>query len=280
MKALSMQGRRWLAAVGAALILAGNAVADDPLPRWTLQLPADGPLPFTGIVNLDEAGMAGGPMMYQAPDAAGLIAAIVVHGVIVDSARKIQRNKLIAAANEVVTPYRGVLDGFGHPELRQRVHQRLGIAGGEGELVVESAPMFALTQDEKALVLDNTIVFRGAQAGPQGVYQGVVRVVSDPLKGNAPRGEWLANKGEKLKDACARLVADSIEIALIDARTGADPAAAKPTQRTVRYSEGGTERMERASVVRQQCGRLIIRNLRGHLMSVPTQSAVTDCSPQ
>lgn len=279
MNASTAHPRRWLAAFGAAFILASGAAADDSLPRWTLQFPPDAPLPFTGIVNLDEDGMAAQPITYQAPNAGGVIAAIVAHSLIVDTTRKIQRNKLIAAANEVIAPYRGVLDGFGHPELRQRVHKRLGVEGADGELVVESAPMFALTQDEKAIVLDNAIVFRGTQAGPQGVYQSVLRVVSDPIKGSEPRGEWLANSGEKLKDTCAQLVADSVAMALLDARGSPEPAAAKPTHRTVRYAEGGTERMERATVIRQQCGRLIIRNLRGHLMSVPTQAAVTDCPP-
>ncbi len=33
--------------------------------------------------------------------------------------------------------------------------------------------------------------------------------------------------------------------------------------------EGGTERIERAQVLHEQCGRLMIKTLRGALMSVP-----------
>ncbi|WP_284188350.1 hypothetical protein [Zoogloea oryzae] len=271
--------RRWLAAL-TLMTLAGSSLADEPLPRWSLQLPADAPVQFIGVASLDEDGMAGTPMMYPAPNAGGLVVAILTHSLLVDSARRAQREKLLAAANAVVAPYRGVLDGFGHPELRQRVHRRASpMAADEGELVVESAPMFALTQDEKAIVLDNLITFRGTPAGPQGVYQGIVRVVSDPAKGTEPRSDWLAGGGERLKDECARLVAESIEMALLDARPAGVVAPAPPAQRTVRYDEGGTERMERAVIVRQHCGRLIIRNLRGHLMSVPAKSATASCPP-
>jgi hypothetical protein len=42
----------------------------------------------------------------------------------------------------------------------------------------------------------------------------------------------------------------------------------------VRYNEGGTERMERAQVVSEQCGQLVLRTLRGNLISVPVKSAV------
>lgn len=272
--------RRWLAAAGAALMLAGIARADDSLPRWSLQLPADAPVQFTGMVSLDEDGMEGRAMSYPAANAGGFVVAIIAHSLLVDSARKVQREKLVSAANAVVAPYRPVLDGFGHPELRQRVHRRISRdAGDEGELVVESTPTFAFTQDEKAIVLDNIITFRGAHAGPQGIYQGIVRVVSDPARGAEPRSDWLAGGGERLKDECARLVAESIEMALLDARPAGLVAPTPPVQRTVRYDEGGTERMERAVVVRQRCGRLVIRNLRGRLMSVPTHGATADCPP-
>jgi hypothetical protein len=43
--------------------------------------------------------------------------------------------------------------------------------------------------------------------------------------------------------------------------------------RTVRYRLGGEERMERAQVLSERCDRLLIRNLRGWLMSVPVQCA-------
>jgi hypothetical protein len=52
-----------------------------------------------------------------------------------------------------------------------------------------------------------------------------------------------------------------------DARKPADEGVF----RTVRYQEGGAEKIERAQVLEQQCGRTVLRTLRGWLLSVPAQ---------
>ena len=44
---------------------------------------------------------------------------------------------------------------------------------------------------------------------------------------------------------------------------------AEAPQRTVRYRQGNAERIERAQVLAERCDRLLLRNLRGWLLSVP-----------
>ncbi len=68
-----------------------------------------------------------------------------------------------------------------------------------------------------------------------------------------------------VRAADGKWLAQSIEIALADTpgSVGTEPF------RTVRYPEGGIERMERAQVIRAHCGLLVLRTLRGNLMAVP-----------
>lgn len=45
--------------------------------------------------------------------------------------------------------------------------------------------------------------------------------------------------------------------------------------RTIRYVEGTAEKMERAQLVSEHCGRLVIKTLRGSLMSVPVKASAS-----
>jgi hypothetical protein len=49
---------------------------------WALILPEDEVVEFHGAVNFDRAGGKGGNMMYPAPNAAGLVAGIITHGLL------------------------------------------------------------------------------------------------------------------------------------------------------------------------------------------------------
>jgi hypothetical protein len=66
----------------------------------------------------------------------------------------------------------------------------------------------------------------------------------------------------------------ALRIALDARRLGAMPDA----YRTVRYPQGSSEQIERATLMAQSCDRLVIRNLRGTLMSVPAQDP-QGCQP-
>lgn len=92
-----------------------------------------------------------------------------------------------------------------------------------------------------------------------------IRIVSHAV---APPGEdgelpWLANDGLRLIEESERLLAD---IAIRDSESAPE---ATPLHKTIRYPEGGIERMERGELVSEECDRKLIRTLRGGLLSVP-----------
>lgn len=134
------------------------------------------------------------------------------------------------------------------------------------ERLVESTPVFSLTQDQSAIVLENIISIY-YRAAPTAVYQNIIKVVSQAKAETDLVNFWTANQGEKLKEESTRLFADSLDIALND--MASDAAKDGNPQKTFRYLEGRAEKMERGQLVSERCGRAVIKTLRGGLMSIP-----------
>lgn len=245
---------------------------------WALRLPPLDAVQFHGAVNYDNAGQGPGTMLYPAPGLAGFLVAIATHGVLVSSSLDHKRTEIEIAADKVLDPYQDLLTGYTHKDLMQSALERttlgqdkhlLGTADpASGDWVVESLPVFSMTQDQSALVLENTVAIYRRGTPPQSGYQSTIRVVSDAVEQADLPAYWHA--GRRLREESAALLAQSLDIALTVA-TGSAPAMAAPAAsfRTVRYQEGKKEVMERAQVIKEQCGRSLIKNLRGWLMSIP-----------
>lgn len=248
-------------------------------PPWSLRQPAEGTVLFRGVVNLDAAGTGTAQLMYPAPNAAGLLAAVITHGLLVDSARRSQKDKLQETADRVLAPYQPILEKLSYRELMLGALARITAPGSRRlaepaeapltEVWVESAPVFAITQDQNAIILDNAIIIHA----PRGSYRNTVRVVSSPRKEADPGTAWMADGGRMLKEESERLLAASVDLAMEDARQGGD----SPTRpyKTIRYWEGGEEKMERGQVIDTRCDHVVLRNLRGELMAVPPHPVAT-----
>ena len=259
---------------------ADNAVkVPAPLPRWSLQFPGTGPVVFKGVVNFDEAGVGGGGMLYPAPSAAGLLAAVIVHGLINESSKSAQKTKLQQTADEVLVPYQAVLSTYTHAELARQV-ARAGQADAPvdvatAEWLVESAPVFALTQDQAALVLENAVSVRKPGATGPAVYERVIKVVSSPMVEADPVAYWTRDNGTRLRQVTGELLQESIDLSVsMAAKTLPGNVA---TQKSFRYFEGKVEKVERAGLVVERCARRVLLTLRDALISVPFSSSSGTC---
>jgi len=278
----------WAVLAGPLRVDAQGAAVAVVAPRWTLAEFSDEPVPFQGIASMDGAGSGPGYMVYPVFGLVGAIAALATHAAIVGTTQARQKTKIQQDADKVLDPYRSVLDGFRLPELRQRALAaspdiaiaHMPIAGdmANSEVLVEVVPVFSLTPDAKALVLDETIVVHlGEAAGGEATQ--TVRVISAPRPEADPGLAWNADSGEALKATAATLLAESIGVALAQA---GHPADTKLPFRTLRYSLGDTERMERGQLLEETCARLLMRTLRGGLMYAPHRPGATlppDCAP-
>jgi hypothetical protein len=264
---------------------------------WALRLPEEVLVPFRGVMSFDAAGLGPGgqPLYILGAGVGGLIGVFVqaiAHSAIVNSARNSEKERIQAQADLVLTPYKEVLGVFTTKELLKSSVEKvqnlqaprlLDATQVDGDqLVVKSNPSFWFTQDQKAIILDHEIAIfpsgysdkSSSQENAAAAYKSTVRVVSNPIVTDTPVAFWTETNGDKLKIQSVDLVAKSIEIALAEA---ANPTANDALRfRTVKFKEGEGERIERAQVVSGYCDRLLIRNLRGFLMSVPVDTALAE----
>lgn len=239
---------------------------------WALRSPPSERVAFKGVASMDDVGKPGA-MLYPAPGAAGLIAAIVTHAVIASSAREHEKSEIEKAADKVLEPFEASLASFTQRDLLlgaaavSRHGEPRWLAGSEKaeEWVVASRPVFSMTQDRAALILENDVTLTPPSGKP--VYVNRVRVVSNVQVHPDLAAFWGEGEARALRAESQRLLAASVDIALDDAAAPRLPGAG--TQRTVRYPEGGRQVFERAEVVNEECDRLLLRNLRGWLVSVP-----------
>lgn len=248
---------------------------------WSLRLPKEEAVAYRGLVSMDRAGSQTADMLYVAPNMAGIITAVIAHGLATDLQKNLQKQALQDAADVVLKPYRTVLGGYKHPELMQAALDKTpwggakALAGPEQARgtgwVVESLPFFSMTQDQRALVLDNVVSVYPPGEMSKPVYQSTIRVVSQARMLPDMEKYWKDDAGAALKAESASLLAHSLALALQE--TARPAAADAPAFRTVRYREGEAEKMERAQVLSQACQRQVIRTLRGGLMSVPSAAA-------
>ena len=282
-----------------------DVAATAPARGWAVRVPSVDKVVYRGSVNHDAAGMGTGTMLYPAPSAIGLLAAIITHGVVNASMRESQRNEMQAGADQVLLPFAPVLSAFTNRQLLEAGVQRMATASttrlvapaepAGSAWLIETAPVFSMTQDRRALVLDNVIRLY-APGAIKPAYAQTVRVVaapspeppmtlaapvaasaaSDAAGASAPADDpamtqWLAQRGQQLTLQSVAMFAESLDAAMEEfARPAGDD---KSAHRTFRYAEGGGEKMERAQFVSERCGRVLIRTLRGWLMSIPTDSA-------
>jgi hypothetical protein len=247
---------------------------------WSLRLPKEDKVEYKGVVSFDKAGEGTGTMMYPAgagaAGAVGFLAAIVTHGLIVDNLKDHQKSKIQAQADKVLSPYHTVLDHYTYQELMQAALKLVAFPGNK-ELIgiaeksnakrtIESNPVFSLTQDQRAIIVENVISISNSDAPSNFVYQNTVRVVSPPREESGGTDFWIGNQGEKLKEESTRLLAYSFDLALNDFTS--ELKESHP-QKTFRYFEGETEKMERGELISDMCDRIVIKTLRGWLMSIP-----------
>lgn len=277
--------------LGAAWMLSlanGDAIASEPASAPAVGVKARGlclrgpiaePITFHGALNFDKAGGGPGAMLYPAPGLAGMLVAVATHAAISGGMRESEKQKMRDEADKVLLPYQPALDNYKHQELMLAAFAEMKTAGdkrlvaaagpcAQGDAVVEGLPSFYMTQDQRALILENAISIQGEGAAKP--YEKLIRIISPARDEQAGVAAWFTARNNTLRKASARMYAQSLDIALADAKTVGEHA--EPF-RTVRYDEGGVERMERAQVVSDECGQMVLRTLRGNLISVPRKGA-------
>jgi hypothetical protein len=254
---------------------------------WAVRLPNEVNVEFRGVLSNEASGGSGGAMLYPAPHIGGFVAALVTHGLLNSANRRREASAQQEAANKVLDPYRGIIGDLRHDELFQlaltqlsaRPQGKMRIAvqgeapGGDWMFVTE--PVFSMTQDQNALVLDSAVVVYAPNSPAAPIYQNALRVVSAPIATDDALVFWSEQSGRNLRALSAQLMAMTFDLVSDDINNGAVKKgdATGAAHRTVRYLHGKSEKMERAELMRVNCDRAVIKTLRGGVMSVPLKQS-------
>lgn len=260
MKALYRALILWLA------LAAGSVQSAEPLAPLVLTIPSGTAPHWRGISPDEAAGTQGLTMLYPAPNAAGFLAAVLTHALLVQGGRSAQQKARQAEADKVLKPHAATIATLSAEVLLAAARERLAqplLEAGRG-LVVQMEPRYALVRDGRTLVLDNALRVHAADMPSVARFETTVRVISTPCDATDPTAHWIAEGGLALKRESAAMLAHSIAIAL-------SPLAPTDAQafRTQRYRFGHQEKMERGQPVATGCARIVLRTLRDWLMSVP-----------
>jgi hypothetical protein len=244
-----------------------------------LRIPAEGKVVFSGLANHEAAGFGSGGMVYSGFGLAGFFVSVIAHGVINEGAKNLKKSSLQTEADKVLRPHRESLDQFQYAELLQRAKPSLNPAREfrlltatekpVNEWLIDVVPLLQLAPDHGAVIVDSAIAIYAPNTseGAKPVYTNVVRIVSSPISGEETVKKFTDGNSEALKVLSAKLVAESIEIALGNWTAGETRTAG--SNRTLRYLQASVEKIERAELLEDRCDRLLIRTLRGTLLSAP-----------
>jgi hypothetical protein len=255
-----------------------SSPADLDVPALSLRLPKEETVSFAALPN--DATVAGdqGSIMYAGPLPL-LLVEVAAHGAY-ESHKQANEKKSKNSLNDIVlAPYQGSLSHFTNAELMRRALDGLATHGtkvllqysekaGAGWLI-ECSPRFFITQDARALVLQNDIVIHSPDAASPATFKNVVEVVGPPRDsvGKDSENTWMIQDGALLTGASVELLRESVSLALSEVH--GDFAGPARAYHTVRYPRGGEEKMERAQTLRQTPQRVVLKTLRGWIMSVP-----------
>ena len=261
--------------------ITGNLASTATVPGFTFRMPDEDRIVYHGMVDRDRAGLGAQAFLYPATGLVGLAAAVITHGIVVNATRDKLQARLKAEADELAAPYVDSAADFRYRDLLAASFERMSTSGGKtlagaegvtsSRWLVDHRPVFLISRDQRAVVLESHVTIHATDRPDRPLYENVLRVVSAPAPPDDPLQYWTGEHGLKLRETTAALMAEALDIAIAQSTASASTAT---TPRTIRYQEGGVERFERGEVLGEGCGRVLVRTLRGWIMSAPTRARI------
>ena len=255
------------------------------IPALSMRVPKEDLVSFAALANEDTVAGQPGYMMYPLPLPA-LLVGVVAHGAIESHKQARERKSKNSLSDLVLAPYQSSLSHFTNLELMRRTLDGLtthgdkalipfAVRAGPGWLI-ECSPQFFMTQDARALVLQDSIVIHSPDAASPATFKNVVEVVARPRGpvGKDSENTWMIEDGALLASVSVDLLRESVNLALSELH--GDFAGHAAAYHTVRYPRGGAERMERAQILRESRERVVLKTLRGWIMSVPVAAEASE----
>ncbi|MDO6638477.1 hypothetical protein Q4557_00690 [Shewanella sp. 5_MG-2023] len=231
--------------------------------------------------NVDHMGM-----IYPAVTPVDFFAAIITHAAITESVKNDKKNKAQDLADEVILPYRPFVKDIANQALVTQLNDialsrgfelaRFQDSQSEDDMVLDITPIYLLNQQQDTLTLRTQfLVYQKKElhiaAKKRAVfYQNQIEVLSSKIESESPQEYWLANNGLRLVTTMRSLLSKTLELGAVQVSSNREHSQIN-NQQNFRYDDGDTTAFERASIISDDCERVVIHTLRGWLKSIPIE---------
>jgi len=245
---------------------------DVTVEKLYVDLQTNAPVALRGVYDNDNAIKSGNIMYDGSAGAGGVIAQILTHAAINSNMKNSKLSKQQIEANKVLEPFQGILKGYTQDAL---IHDGndyrflfKDVGNNSSSLILDSYPVFYMSQDMRLLTLKHVVkVYRYEDKGI--VYQNLIEVISPLIESGDLIEQLRSEQGSLLKNKLKDLYKDSLSLVISDLK---GEYKASEAQKSFRIYSGDKMRIERGVGVAKKDDLIVIRNLRGWLVSFPYDS--------
>ncbi|QFT57000.1 hypothetical protein [Microbulbifer sp. THAF38] len=236
--------------------------------------------PFRGQVNYDNLDVNHGQMAYIGVTPGAFAGSILAHALIVGAAGDSKKKAEQEEADKILDLYREAIATFTAANLTKAAvvdFQQKNIAFNVWEAensdpwIVQSYPMFFLSQDRSTLTLKNSVSIFEKNNRENPAYQNLIEVVSSPVNEDKSNVIPVA----ALNELSIKLFVDSLVVMKTEL-SGEHKLDSK--EKTLSFYSGGKKVYERGRILSESCDRMSFRTLRGWVKSVPIERKAQTCS--
>lgn len=241
------------------------------------------PISFLGYVDTHADASSGSGVLYSGDaGAAGLLVQIFAHAAINSSMQKKKLDAKQEAANHVLAEYLEVIDKLSHTtlfevaqvsELGSQHQIRKATEASEvpeGDIVALIVPEYYLSPDKRSIMLKLALNAYSSSDLEPSVYQRSVKVISGRVDDTSSEDMWLDGAPSYFETTAHSLFVEGLDVLLGD-YLSAEVEAQEP-KKTYSYQFGERKRYERATLLKETCDRLYLKDLKKDFVVIPTTS--------
>ncbi|WP_025821354.1 hypothetical protein [Shewanella marina] len=238
-----------------------------------------------GVVKSSSKSGNSTDMLYVGATPLDFFAGIIAHGIVAESIKNSNKNKIQENANKNIEPYINLIQDIKNSDLTRKYlvnkpskytfihYSENNINIHNDSLVLEITPIFLMNENQNTLILRNLFtIFKKNQINKslkkrKVIYQNQIEVFSQETTSDSIYKYWTKNNGENIKTQLYNLFSLSVNILSKQINS----KGKKYTSENIQYFNGTDYTFERSQIIEINCDRIIIKTLRGWIKSIPTQ---------
>ncbi|MCP4268329.1 MAG: hypothetical protein GY777_22600 [Candidatus Brocadiaceae bacterium] len=247
-----------------------------------LRLNMEGAFDLKGDYNYDELSGQTGGMVYPAYNGATFITALVTHAVVNESLKSRRKQAVQNEANKVVEGFKERVASYDKRAILISLADELSentklnivpYSAGTSDInniVVETNPIFYMTQDQNSLFVENVIRIYSSISPEKVLFENLIEKSIHPDSGGDIEVAWL--KDRLLEKSMRQLYLSTTNLMFRQALGEIDPKKGKVE--TFTYFFNGEKQYERGRLVVTDCQEVVISTLRGWLKVIPVNNVI------